>query len=187
MPGVQKPHCRPCSFQNASWIGWSLPFSASPSIVTMFAPSACTAKRLHDLTAAPSSETVHAPQIEVSQPMCVPVRPSSSLRKWTSSMRGSTSAEWLFALTVTLILRFIGNQVGSLSRMLFGLPYQNFEVQVNWFCVSSTRANHSRYDTVRFPTTSRKTCTFPRGQRTVSFSIFDAWPNPKYNAISCCE
>ena len=40
----------------------------------MFAPSACTANIVHDFTACPSSSTVHAPQIEVSQPICVPVR-----------------------------------------------------------------------------------------------------------------
>ena len=39
-------------------------------------PSACTANMVQDLTALPSSTTVQAPQIEVSQPMCGPVRPS---------------------------------------------------------------------------------------------------------------
>ena len=38
-------------------------------------PSACTANMVQDLTALPSSMTVQAPQIEVSQPMCGPVRP----------------------------------------------------------------------------------------------------------------
>ena len=34
MPGVQKPHCRPCLFQNASCSGCSVPFGgARPSIV----------------------------------------------------------------------------------------------------------------------------------------------------------
>ena len=34
MPGVQKPHCRPCSCQKPSWIGWSLPSCSSPSTVS---------------------------------------------------------------------------------------------------------------------------------------------------------
>jgi hypothetical protein len=37
-----------------------------------------TANTVHDFTAWPSSNTVHAPQIEVSQPTCVPVSPSAS-------------------------------------------------------------------------------------------------------------
>src|SRR3954449_8013302 len=51
-----------------------------------------TASVVHDLTGSPSTSTVHTPQLEVSQPQCVPVRPSVSRRKWTSSSRGSTSA-----------------------------------------------------------------------------------------------
>ena len=33
MPGVQKPHWRPCWSQNACWSGWSLPPCSMPSIV----------------------------------------------------------------------------------------------------------------------------------------------------------
>jgi hypothetical protein len=40
-------------------------------------PSTCTAKRVHDFTDSPSSSTVHAPQLVVSQPTLVPVSPSS--------------------------------------------------------------------------------------------------------------
>ena len=54
-------------------------------------PSACTANIVHDFTGTPSSSTVHAPQFEVSHPMCVPVSPSVSRRRCTSSSRGSTS------------------------------------------------------------------------------------------------
>ena len=38
IPGVQKPHCRPCLFQKLSWSGWSCSPSASPSIVVTSAP-----------------------------------------------------------------------------------------------------------------------------------------------------
>src|SRR5262245_62398195 len=76
IPGVQKPHCRPCCSQNASCIGCSpspsLPCSgASPSIVTTVPPSACTASTVHDFTAAPSRCTVQEPHCEVSQPTFV--------------------------------------------------------------------------------------------------------------------
>src|SRR6267378_5097646 len=54
-------------------------------------PSTCTANSEQDFTAWPSSRTVHAPHWLVSQPTCVPVSPSSSRRKWTSNIRGSTS------------------------------------------------------------------------------------------------
>src|SRR5207244_12239569 len=91
MPGVQNPHCRPCCSQNACCTGWSFPSCASPSMVVTERPSTCTAKSEHDFTAAPSSRTVQAPHWLVSQPTCVPVSPSASRRKWTRSMRVSTS------------------------------------------------------------------------------------------------
>src|SRR3954464_11374425 len=62
-----------------------------------------TASVVHDFTGSPSTSTVHTPQLEVSQPQCVPVRPSVSRRKWTSSRRGSTSAVRASPLTVTVI------------------------------------------------------------------------------------
>ena len=80
MPGVQKPHCRPCFSQKPSWMGWSLPSLASPSIVRMSAPSACTANMLHDFIARPLTMMVHAPHWLVSHPTCVPVRLRTSRR-----------------------------------------------------------------------------------------------------------
>ena len=53
MPGVQKPHWSPCFSQKPSWIGWSLPSLASPSIVMISAPSPCTASRVHDFIDRP--------------------------------------------------------------------------------------------------------------------------------------
>ena len=78
MPGVQNPHCRPCSSLNAAWIGSRPAAVASPSTVVTERPSACTPNSVHDFTGTPSSSTVHAPQLVVSQPMCVPVSANSS-------------------------------------------------------------------------------------------------------------
>src|SRR5207247_7951185 len=104
MPGVQKPHCRPCFSVKPSCTGWSLPPCSRPSTVVIFAPSACTASTVHDLTGLPSSTTVHAPQCEVSQPTCVPVIRNTSRMRWTSRRRDSTSASRAAPLIVTLIL-----------------------------------------------------------------------------------
>ena len=57
---------------------------------------------VQDFTAWPSRCTVHAPQLDVSQPTCVPVRPRSSRMAWTSSLRGSTSIVRVSPLTVRL-------------------------------------------------------------------------------------
>ena len=37
MPGVQKPHWRPCFSQKAFWSGWSVSPSAMPSMVVTLA------------------------------------------------------------------------------------------------------------------------------------------------------
>src|SRR5882672_2456383 len=66
MPGVQKPHCRPCFSQKPCWIGCSSPSLASPSIVMMSAPSHWTANRLQAFTAWPSMMIVQAPHWLVS-------------------------------------------------------------------------------------------------------------------------
>jgi hypothetical protein len=60
-----------------------------PSMVVTEAPSACTARQVHDFTATPSRSTVHDPHWLVSQPTFVPVRPRKSRSQWTSSSRGS--------------------------------------------------------------------------------------------------
>src|SRR5256884_4949360 len=104
MPGVQKPHCRPCFSVKPSCTGWSLPPCSSPSTVVIFEPSACTASTVHDFTGLPSRTTVHAPQCEVSQPTCVPVILNTSRMRWTRRRRDSTSASRTAPLMVTLIL-----------------------------------------------------------------------------------
>jgi hypothetical protein len=52
-------------------------------------------------TDSPSTSTVHEPHVEVSHPTFVPVSPRCSLKKYTSSVRGSTSASRGCPFTVT--------------------------------------------------------------------------------------
>ena len=54
---------------------------ARPSTVVTRRPSAMTASTVQDLTGVSSSQTTQAPQLDVSQPQCEPVSPSSSRRK----------------------------------------------------------------------------------------------------------
>src|SRR5262245_1602260 len=81
MPGVQNPHCSPWQRANPSWTGSSAPARSRPSTVRTRRPSAMTASTVQDLTGVSSSQTTQAPQLEVSQPQCEPVRPRSSRMK----------------------------------------------------------------------------------------------------------
>ena len=107
IPGVQKPHCSACVSWKPCWIGSSPPSTSSDSTVRISWPSHIAARIVHDLTGSPSISTTQAPQLEVSQPQCVPVRPGVSRMKWTSSWRGSISRETCSPLTVieTFIVR----------------------------------------------------------------------------------
>src|SRR3954462_12572426 len=58
---------------------------------------------VQDFTGSPSISTTHVPQLDVSQPQCVPVSPSASRRKCTSSRRGSTPSVCVCPLTDTVI------------------------------------------------------------------------------------
>jgi len=49
MPGVQKPHCRPCSSWKPTWIESSLPPLARPSTVVTFLPSSIGASNVAGL------------------------------------------------------------------------------------------------------------------------------------------
>src|SRR5213083_948448 len=89
MPGVQNPHCSPWHSTKPCCTGSSTPSRSSPSTVRTSCPCAITARTVQDLTGVPSSQTVHTPQLDVSQPQWVPVSPSSSRRKCTSSRRVS--------------------------------------------------------------------------------------------------
>src|SRR3954447_12832742 len=71
----------------------ALPF-ASPSMVRIGLPCACTANIRQDRTASPPTITVQAPQTPCSQPICVPVRPQSSRMASTKVLRGSTRTAW---------------------------------------------------------------------------------------------
>ena len=73
-----------------------------PSIVVRSAPFAWAANNVQDFTDMPFISTVQAPQCEVSQPICGPVRFSSSRRKWISRVRGSTKRCTFLPLTVTV-------------------------------------------------------------------------------------
>jgi hypothetical protein len=103
MPGVQNPHCSPCSAVNPCWTASRPLVLASPSTVVIRRPLVITASTVQDFTGVSSSHTTHAPQLEVSQPQCEPVRPSSSRRKWMSSSRGSTSRLYSVPLTNVVI------------------------------------------------------------------------------------
>ena len=100
MPGVQKPHCRPCSFMNPCCTGSSTPPTSMPSTVRISRPEAIAASTVQLLTGSLSIQTTQAPQFEVSQPQCVPVSRRLSRRKCTSSSRGSTSSVTVSPLTV---------------------------------------------------------------------------------------
>ena len=113
MPGVQNPHCSPCSCLNPSWIGCSSLADARPSTVVTSRPSTCTASIVQDLIALPSTSTVQAPQLVVSQPRCVPVSPTPRRIRSASSSRGSISAIFFLPLIVNLIRR-TGNSSGRL-------------------------------------------------------------------------
>src|SRR3954470_15079644 len=99
IPGVQKPHCSAWRSWKPCCTGSSCPFRCSDSTVRISCPSHIAARAVHDFTGLPSMSTTHAPQFDVSQPQCVPVRSSVSRRKCTSSMRGSMSCDTCSPLT----------------------------------------------------------------------------------------
>ena len=74
------------------WIGSRVAPDASPSTVRTSCPSVIAASTVQDFTGSPSIRTTQVPQLLVSQPQWVPVRPSVSRRWCTSSTRGSTSS-----------------------------------------------------------------------------------------------
>src|SRR5215469_2947959 len=98
-----EPALEPVAPGEPLWTGSSRPPFSMPSTVSTRRPSAMAASTVHDFTGSSSSQTTQAPQLEVSQPQCEPVRPSWSRRKWISSSRGSTSWVKAVPLTVTVI------------------------------------------------------------------------------------
>src|SRR5690606_7322367 len=103
IPGVQNPHCRPWHSMNPCCTGSSWPLRARPSTVRISWPWAITASMVQDFSGLPSNHTTQVPQLEVSHPQWVPVRPRCWRRKCTSSSRGSTSRVYSVPLTVTVI------------------------------------------------------------------------------------
>ena len=85
IPGVQKPHCRAWSSWKPICTGSRRPSTSSDSTVRISWPSHIAASVVHDFSGLPSISTTQAPQLEVSQPQWVPVRPGVSRMKCTSS------------------------------------------------------------------------------------------------------
>ena len=105
IPGVQKPHCRPCFSQNASCSGCMSSALPSPSMVRISAPAAWTASMRQERALSPLTSTVQAPQTPCSQPTWVPVSPRPSRRKSLSSVRGSHAAARRSPLTTSSTVR----------------------------------------------------------------------------------
>mmetsp|Transcript_25892 Transcript_25892/g.81947 ORF Transcript_25892/g.81947 Transcript_25892/m.81947 type:complete len:203 (-) Transcript_25892:211-819(-) len=84
MPGVQKPHCDPCSAAIRAWIGCTAPLRAEPmpsTVVTAHQSAAGSGMRQALIAACRTSKvpcarldttTVHAPQPPSPQPSLVP-------------------------------------------------------------------------------------------------------------------
>src|SRR5215469_13776634 len=84
---------------------------------------------VQDFTAWPSTSTVQAPQLVVSQPIWVPVRPTPRRIRWDSSSRGSTSAIFFSPLIENLIRRIGTLLVASSPRssytmVMSGRPFR---------------------------------------------------------------
>src|ERR1700688_3215234 len=75
-----------------------------PSMVVTLEPAAWPASTVQDLTALPSIWTTQAPHWLVSQPTWAPVRVRFSRRRWTRSVRSSTSTETALPFTVSLMV-----------------------------------------------------------------------------------
>ena len=103
MAGVQKPHCSALRRRNASCRSAMSPESDTPSMVSTFAPSHCTASVRQPRTISPSTRTVQAPHTPCSQPTWLPVSPSVSRTKSTSVVRGSTDSATASPFTVMRI------------------------------------------------------------------------------------
>ena len=103
MPGVQKPHCVPPCSTSACWIGCSRPAVTAPSMVTMSRPGASSASIRQAFTAAPSTSTVHVPQLPLPQPSLVPVRPMRSRSRSSSVSRVSARTVCCSPLTVQVM------------------------------------------------------------------------------------
>ena len=98
IPGVQKPHWKPCAARNASCSGCGV----RPSIEVTSRPTARIAGYTQLCTGTPSTCTVQAPQSPVSHPFFTPNQPCSrrNVRRHCPG-RGSQPASWPLTRTVT--------------------------------------------------------------------------------------
>ncbi len=86
------PHCAaPCS-RNARRKRSVSPRGPTPSTVSIDAPPACAVGTRQAHTCWPSRSTVQAPQSPASQPILVPVRPSSLRSVSASDANGAATA-----------------------------------------------------------------------------------------------
>ncbi len=78
MPGVQIPHCAPPCSRKDCWTASRAPAWATPSIVRIFAPSACSTGTRQLFTRSPFISMAQAPHSPSPQPSFVPVSFNSS-------------------------------------------------------------------------------------------------------------
>src|SRR5215475_12927578 len=90
---------------------------ATPSMVVMAYPSACTASIRQERAGTPSMSTVQAPHTPCSQPACAPVSNKRSRRQSSRLMRGSTSTVRVSPLTVNSTrMRALSGSIGIGDR-----------------------------------------------------------------------
>ena len=132
---------------------------------------------------------MQAPQLDVSQPTCVPVRPRLSRSAWTSSRRGSTS-RWC---STPLTLRRTGTVVAHASPPGFGsfgatllLEHRRVKSQLLWFLHRITMecdtADHER--DAGDVAGARHLCRARRGRRP---SRSPAAARPSASTWPCCR
>src|SRR6266849_846678 len=122
MPGVQIPHCALPQAMNASWTACNRSPSATPSMVRIVVPSACSAGMRQLFTSSPFNSIEHAPHSPSPQPSFVPVSFNSSRN--TSSSRAIGWASNCTAQPFTVHLMRVSREVSG-KHALQGL-HQNF-------------------------------------------------------------
>jgi hypothetical protein len=102
MPGVQKPHCSPCSSQKPFLQRMQLAALLEPSTVMTLRRRPARRSTVHDFTGSPSSSTVQAPQWRRVAADVRAGQPQVLAQEVDEQQRGSTSALCSTPLTVTL-------------------------------------------------------------------------------------
>src|ERR1700676_4181391 len=129
----------------------------------MLRPSTWTARRVQDFTGQPSRSTAQAPQLLVSHPMWVPVRPRLVRMKSTSSVRGSATDSRVEPL-IRRVTGFLAAADGRGTSCL-GLDVATAPLPPPWVARSSSlHPNEATYLTrvehfgSSFPVSSMATC-----------------------------